>query len=489
MTDITLLLPEIAVVLAAIIILLFGSLSQNFRKFSGHISVLGVLAAIVFLILIASNPGTGNQETINLLEGITIKYSIDLFALVFKAIFLGVALLSVAASLKYMENKKHLEAYYSLILISVLGMMVVASSCDLLTLFVGIETAAIPGFILVAFEFNKRGIYAALKYFLFGAIFSTIMLLGIAMIYTATGSLMISDIANVGVSGGEFVVFIGIITLFAGLAFEMSAVPFHAWAPPVYQGAPSPIGALLAGASKKMAFAAAIKILVVAIVLFKIELGLLIAILAILSMILGNILALSQKDVKKMLAYSSIAQVGYILAAISIFTPAGIAFAIYYMIVHAFMKGGAFIAVASANISSGGKINNYEDYVGLAKKMPITAFAMSAFLLSLAGIVPFGGFTAKILVLIELFKNYIAGGGIALILGMVMIITSVISLYYYGRIIKYMWFVEPKKEDVKFKESFAFAVPMLLAVIALLVLFYAPPFVDVCMEIAEGIGF
>ncbi|MFN3528105.1 MAG: NADH-quinone oxidoreductase subunit N, partial [Candidatus Altarchaeaceae archaeon] len=287
---------------------------------------------------------------------------------------------------------------------------------------------------------------------------------------------------------------LGVIMIFFGLAFEMSAAPFHAWAPNAYQGAPTPISALLAGASKKMAFAAAFKILSIVITIFKVELGVIIALLAILSMIVGNILALGQKDVKRMLAYSSIAQVGYILASIAIFTPFGIAYALYYILVHAFMKCGAFIAAASAYFSSNGKIKEYDDYKGLYRKMPLTSLFMAGFLFSLAGIVPFGGFTAKILILIEIFIEYIKGSIIALILGLTMIITSVISLYYYGRLIKYMWFVESNNENnehkvEKLKENLTFVIPMAIAFIALLIMFYPTPFVDIGIEIAKNLGF
>jgi len=485
MDGLSLILPEIAIALAAVVILLIGS---RLGKISGYLSVLGILVSIALLLMIPTGTETSNVIDVS---GIKMIYSVDLFAVVFKMIFLSIALLSTIASLKYMENGTHLDAYYSLLLLSTFGMMVVASSSDLVTLFVGIEMAAIPAFILVAFEFNRKGVDGAAKYFLFGAVFSVIMLLGISLIYVSTSSLMISDIADVDDSA-KLLAFLGILTLFSALAFEMSAVPFHLWAPDAYQGAPTPVSALLAGASKKMAFAAAIKILVVAIAVLEVELSIMIAILAILSMVVGNILALAQKDIKRMLAYSSIGQVGYILAAIAIFTPAGIAYAIYYIIVHAFMKAGAFIAAACADTASGGKIKNYGDYVGLAKKMPITSLAMASFMLSLAGIVPFGGFTAKILVLIELFREYILGSALAMVLGVVMIVTSIISLYYYGRIIKYMWFVEPahnESGEKKFKEPLAFTIPMVVAVIALLILFYAPPFVELCMKVASGIGF
>lgn len=503
-STINLILPEIIIAVAAILVLLTGF---KFKKISGYIALFGVFAALASLFMIAIQPATNNTTNIVLSEGIRIFYDVGLLSIVFKFIFLIIGLLTIFTSLKYIDkfiSDKIFDAYYALILFAILGMMVVASAVDLLVLFVGLEIAAISAYVLVAAEKTKKGIEGAAKYFLFGAVFSTILLFGISLIYFSTGTLMLdkAEILSVEVNENlKLLIFIGVLAIMLGLAYEMSAAPFHFWAPDAYQGAPSPVSALLAGASKKMAFVALIKILIVFMALFKFELSVMIAILAIISMIVGNVLALAQKDVRKMLAYSSIAQVGYILAAIAIFTPLGIIYAIYYIIVHAFMKGGAFIATGALLFVSNGKIKNYEDYKGLWRTAPITAFAMAAFMLSLAGIVPFGGFTVKILVLIELFFQAIKENLIALILGVVMIITSVISLYYYGRLIKYMWFVEPNeiKHDEqhnehkeityeKFKEPLAFTIPLIIAVIALIILFYAPPFVEICTNIVESIG-
>jgi len=502
-------IPEIIIIITAVILLLFG---RRLEKFTGYIAAAGTLIALAALLASTSYIEPG-QVQVNIYNTINIFYSFDLFAVVFKVLFLSLALLCIIASLKYMENRKNMnrkfvDAYYSLFLLSVLGMMAVVSSVDLITLFVGIEMAAIPAFVLVAYDFTRKGIEGATKYFLFGAVFSVFMLLGISFIYITGGSFMFTEIAenikDIG-DGEKLMLFIGFLAILSTLAFEMSAVPFHLWAPDAYQGAPAPVSALLSGASKKMAFAAAIKILVLAVIWFKIEMGIILAILAILSMIVGNIMALGQKDVKRMLAYSSIAQVGYILAAIAIFTPLGMAAAIYYIIVHAFMKGGAFIAAGAAEVISGGRIKTCDDYKGLAKRMPAMAFAMACFLFSLAGIVPFGGFTAKIVVLASLFIAYITGGSLlAGVLGLVMIITSVISLYYYGRVIKYMWFSEPKEADMenydrckiigsgnswRFKEPSSFLIPATLAVLALLILFYAPPFIELAIEVANSLNF
>ena len=525
-----LILPEIIIAVAAILILLTGF---KFKKISGYIALLGIVVSLISLLAIVFQPSTADSTTkIAIAEGIGLFYNVGLLAVVFKFIFLIVGLMAVIASLKYTEkfiSDKIFDAYYALVLFAILGMMVVASATDLLTLFVGLEMAAIPAYVLVAAEKTKKGIEGAAKYFLFGTVFSTILLFGISLIYFSTGSLMLDQIGILCMGEDEnlkLLTFIGILAVILGLAYEMSAAPFHFWAPDAYQGASSPVSALLAGASKKMAFVALLKILVVFTLLFKFELSVMLAILAILSMLVGNVLALAQKDVRKMLAYSSIAQVGYILAAIAIFTPLGIAYAVYYIIVHAFMKGGAFIAAGALLFVSDGKIKNYDDYKGLWRTAPVTAIAMAAFMLSLAGIVPFGGFTAKILVLVELFVQAMQENMLALILGVVMIITSVISLYYYGRLIKYMWFVEPEgmehgneghsehnehnehrehnehkehsehnehKEHSeakfkKFKEPLAFIIPMAIAVVALIILFYAPPFVEICTNIVESLG-
>lgn len=489
--SVTYILPEIIIAISAVIILLFGFKLKNFSK---YLALIGVFIALIALISISNQ--INNTKVIEIYEGIKINYTVDLFSVFFKLIFLSIAFFSIISSFKY-ANYKFLDAYYALILTATLGMLIVSSSNDLITLFVGLETAAIPAMILIAYERTKKGVMGATKYLLFGAIFSAILLLGMSLIYASTGEInfdKISGALNFD-SSGKILLFLGIIAIFFGLAFEMSAAPFHAWAPDAYQGAPTPVSALLAGASKKMAFAAAFKILAIFLALFKVELGILIALLAILSMIVGNILALGQKDVKRMLAYSSIAQVGYILAAIAIFTPAGIAYALYYILVHAFMKGGAFIAAASAYFSSNGKIVNYDDYKGLFRKMPLTALFMAGFIFSLAGIVPFGGFTAKILILVEIFIEFIKGSILALILGLTMIITSIISLYYYGRLIKYMWFVEPEGNHEhshghveKLKESLTFIIPMAIAFVALLIMFYPIPFVDVGLKIANELG-
>jgi len=469
-------LPEIIVALFAVLIPMLAI--TRFRQISGHLALAGLVLALGSLGMIT------REITIFSILSTEIHYSVDLFSILFKMIFIMVAILVVMFSLKYMKDR-HVEVYYSLILTSTLGMMVVSSSSDLITLFLGIELTIIPSFILVVFKKTELGVEGAIKYFIFGALFAGIMLFGIALIYGSTGSFMISDISEAELSGGtKITLLLGILLLISGFGFEMAAVPFHLWAPGVYEGAPAPISALLAGASKKMAFAASIKILIASIILFKLELTVFLAILAVLSMFVGNIFAIAQKNVKRMLAYSSIAHVGYVLAGFALATNLGMAASLYHIIAHAFMKTGAFIAVGAVAYMAIG--NRIEDYIGLSKRAPITAFCLMAFLLSLTGIVPFGGFISKMLILFASFEQAVLGNMIALVLGLSIIITSIISVYYYGRLIKYMYFLPPK-ESTPVREPVSFTVPMILAVIALLILFYPEPFVEITTKIADSL--
>lgn len=490
------LLPEIILAFVGILTLM-AALNSASKRYVGHIALFGIVLALVTLILpLGHGIDDISRNTLEIQEGISIPYITNTFSILFKTIFLTVGLIIITASLEYMKGKENqaLEVYYALILFSILGMMFVASSSDLVTLFLGIELAAIPGFILVAFEKKRTGLEGAVKYFVFGAFFSVIIALGIAFIYMATGSFMIEDIAISKSSDGntKLVLFLGVLMLLVGFGFEMATVPFHLWAPDAYQGAPSPIAALLAGATKKMAFAATLKVLSVAVVMFKMELTLVIAPLAVFSMVVGNVMALAQKDIRRMLAYSSIAHVGYMLTGIALLTQLGVAASIYHIIVHAFMKAGAFIAAGA--VATMFFVTKIEDYKGLAKCAPITAFCMSVFLLSLAGLVPFGGFTSKILILVAAFNEAFATessiSSIALILGVTLIVTSLLSLYYYFRVIRFMYFTEPDKGNEKrVHEPLKFVIPMALAAILTFVLFYAPLFMELCMGIATGLGF
>ncbi|ODS42103.1 MAG: hypothetical protein MSIBF_01835 [Candidatus Altiarchaeales archaeon IMC4] len=486
-------MPEIIVGVFALLTLIFSV--TMFRGAAGYVAIAGLLLSLFSLC------GLEPSASVQLPQINSFNYNIDAFATIFKAIFLSVALLISIASIDFIRGQKNRAEYYCLILFATLGMMVVSSAADLLTLYIGLELAGISSYLLAAFtKHDKESTEAATKYMLMGAFFSAFFLFGVSMIYGATGSIALPDIAK----GAGTVAFMGLLFIIAGFGFKMAAAPFHMWAPDVYGGAPTTVSGLLAGASKKMGFAAALRVLVFVPVIFHANLAIVLAVMALLSMTAGNIIALSQRDMKRMLAYSSIAQAGYILIGLAVMGGIpeprfAVGASILYMIIHAFMKAGAFIAVAAvAYMAMGNKQicrtnlvprdcggnheGNVNDYIGLAKKAPITAFCMMVFLLSLAGIVPLGGFVGKLFLLIAAFK----AGTLGLILGIGLIVNSIISCYYYGRVIKYMYFVP--SDGKRQKEPLAFVIPMLIAAaIVIIAGVYPVPFIDAAMNTAGSL--
>ncbi|MEM4728739.1 MAG: NADH-quinone oxidoreductase subunit N [Thermoplasmata archaeon] len=365
---------------------------------------------------------------------------IDPFSLFFKLVFLSVALLVLISSLSFLNDRdRHVGEYYALILIATSGMMTVASASSLLTLFVGIELASISTYALAAFrKRDLRSSEAGLKYFIIGATSSAVLLYGLSILYGISGTLDISQLSRkVGESAWEPATAVGLAMVIAGLGFKMAAVPFHMWAPDVYEGSPTPVSALLAAGSKKMAFAAAFKVFLVGLVAAKADLAFALGVVSVLTMTVGNVVAISQTSMKRMLAYSSIAQAGYILIALAVGTWTAVAGGLLHVLTHALMKAGAFVAVAAvAHLLTSERL---EDYRGLSRRAPLPALSMAVFLLSLAGIPPFAGFWSKFV----LFSGAVEAGGWYVWLALAGVLNSALSLYYYARVIKYMYMDEP----------------------------------------------
>jgi len=475
-TNFTAILPEIVILVSGLAVLSLSMFVKD-KKNLGYLSLLALVVSLVSLLSLRNV----NEVLFN---GFIV---VDPFSIFFKVVFLSVSILVVMASLDFIKDDRGKTEYYTLILFATLGMMLVASSGDLITLYVGIELTSISSYALVAFRRDdKRSIEAALKYFIPSAFFSAILLFGISLIYGVTGSTSILSAPQILDSGLNLmpIAFLGAIFLIAGFGFKMAIVPFQMWAPDTYEGAPSTISALIAAGSKKMAFAAAFRVMIVLLVALRAEWGAVVAILAIITMTFGNVTALAQTNVKRMLAYSSIAQAGYILAGLAVASKMGyigqfgLASGMLHVMVHAFMKGGAFIAVALVSYKLIG--DTLDDYVGLSKRAPITAFCMMIFLVSLTGIVPFGGFVSKFFLLIATVK----AGGFMVWLGVAILINSAISVYYYGRLIKNMYFI-PVKDVKRVDEPMSFVVPMVIAVIMLLVIgVYPMPFFEYAMNAA-----
>ena len=284
-------------------------------------------------------------------------------------IFLAVAFYVILASARFIQEDKHQPEFYSLIMIATVGMMVVASSNDLITLFVGIELTSISSYALVAFrKRDAKGAEAAVKYFIIGGLSSGLALFGISLLYGVATRPSFAGIAQAVTMNSpmQSVMFLALVMIVAGFGFKVAIVPFHMWAPDVYEGAPTTVTAMLAGGSKKMGFIALFKVLLIGLFAIKSNWDVLIGIVAIATMTVGNLAAISQTNIKRMLAYSSIAQAGYILIAIPVGTEYALSAGIMQIMTHAFMKGGAFLIVATLATVAIGEIHQQLQGTGQA---------------------------------------------------------------------------------------------------------------------------
>jgi proton-translocating NADH-quinone oxidoreductase chain N len=480
--------PELILTVAALAIMIIGlGLDAKEKRVLGYIAALSLVAASLIVIL----RGVGYVQ----LEGIIAdSLTIDPMSQFFKLTFLLVSLIVVIASIKEFDNHSNQDEYYTLILLGTIGMMVVASAIDIVTIFIGFELASLSTYALAGFNKKDPGsIEAAIKYFIVGALSSTLLLFGLSYIYGMSGGLTnISELAEYfSTNPGVIQTPIGIIALMlivAGFGFKMALVPFHMWAPDTYQGSPTVISALLAAGSKKMAFVAAFRVLLIAMIAIKIDMALVFALMAILTMTIGNVVALSQRSIKRMLAYSSVAQAGYISLVFVVMSPEALTGGILYVMSHAFMKTGAFIAVAALGYvllkenSNAKEVDHLDRFAGLGKRSPFLAFSVMIFLFALAGIPPTAGFVSKF----YLFYAVLKGGFLGLVV--IAILNSALSLYYYARVVKYMYVLPPESQE-KIKVPIAYTIAILLALIGVLAIGIIPePFVNWAASAANVIG-
>jgi NADH-quinone oxidoreductase subunit N len=380
----------------------------------------------------------------------------DAFGGLFAIAMLIVAIMTTVASFNYMRKHKHPAVYFSLILLSAIGMVFVAYSTDLVMLFVAWELMSIPTYILAGYmKKDPSSNEAALKYFLFGALSSAIIIYGISIAYGITGSTNIGEVIQ-GFSTLDPTMtplaLLAVGMFIAGFGFKMGLVPFHMWLPDTYEGAPPTIAALLAAGTKKVGFAAALRIIIMGAVSLSLDWTIALGIIAVMTMTVGNIAAVMQKNLARMLAYSSIGHAGYILIGLSIapFSAIGIQGSLFHILNHAVMKGAAFIAVAG--IVTTLAVTNIDKLKGLARKMPITSLGLVISLLALAGVPPLSGFWSKLV----LFGAAIdAGPTVAWApwLAIAGVLNSALSLAYYGWIIRKMYFEGENEKRVKEPKS------------------------------------
>ncbi|MCL7413999.1 MAG: NADH-quinone oxidoreductase subunit N, partial [ANME-2 cluster archaeon] len=439
--------PEMILTIAALAIMLIGlGLEATEKRALGYVALISLVLASLIVVF----RGAYDFQ----LEGIIAdSLTIDPMSQFFKLTFLLVSMIVVIASLKQYDNHQNQDEYYTLILFGTIGMMVVASAVDIVTIFIGFELASLSTYALAGFNKKDPGsMEAAIKYFIIGALSSTLLLFGLSYVYGLSGGLTnISDMAGF-FSANPTVIqsplgIMAMVLIVAGFGFKMALVPFHMWAPDTYQGAPTVISALLAAGSKKMAFVAAFRVLLVAMIAIKVDMAIVFTILAILTMTIGNVVALSQRSLKRMLAYSSVAQAGYISMVFVVMSPEALTGAVLYVMSHAFMKTGAFIAVAALSYmllrenSSAKDVDHLDNFAGLGKRSPFLAFSIMIFLFALSGIPPTAGFVSKFI----LFYSVLKGGFVFLVT--VAILNSALSLYYYARVVKYMYVLPPLSSE------------------------------------------
>ena len=468
-----LLSPEWVLVTFGVLFLLLSAVpgGKRLRAGIGVLTVAGILVALTltFQTLAALGPGM----KVAVLTGLNgdAGLVVDAFSQSFKVIVLVGALITLLMSFKSLElDDAWTGEYFTFIVFAVFGMMVMASGTDLLTLWVGLETMALSVYVLAAYlRRDEHSIEGATKYFLLGAFSSGFYLYGTSLIYGATGSVHLDAIRQVlaariaegGMAAIGFPMGAGIVILAVALLFKAALVPFHWWTPDAYQGAITPITGFMSVAPKAAAFAMALRIFVVGLMPVAEQWTALLGIVAILTMFWGNIAAMLQQNVKRMLAYSSIAHAGYALIGLiatgKTGTDQGVTAVVFYLLAYAFMNLGAFGLVIYLQ-REGSAGDRFEDFDDLIRRRPVMAVLMILFLLSLGGIPPLAGFMGKLLIF------YAAVTAKLYILAVVLAVTSVISMYYYFRLIYHMFLKDNEKPaDVQAGRTLAAALAICIA--------------------------
>ncbi len=476
------LLPETVLALTAIAVLLGDVLQRGSDSRSSKPWVVGLSLAGVAL-AVGANVVIGTFEVQNEFSMI----AIDGFRLTVNFVLLGVTALAILYSVDYLEREGlQIGEYYALLLLASVGMMLMVAARDLVVLFLALELMSIAIYVLVCLKrTDPRSAEAALKYFLVGAFASAFLLYGIALLYGATGSTNLTLVGAEVVraaSEGSLILFVGVGLLLIGFGFKVSAVPFHMWTPDAYEGAPTPVTGYMAAGVKVAAFAALVR-------LFNIQLAPAQAVwvsvlwwLALLTMIVPNLIALAQDNVKRMLAYSSIAHAGYILVAVVSANALGRSAIVFYLAVYGLMTLGAFAVVYLVAGRRDARVF-LSDYRGLGWRRPMLGIALVVFLLSLAGFPPTGGFVGKLYIL----RAALDAGQIAL--AVTLVLTSLVSYYYYLRVVWKMYFEEmPEGSPIPARPGVAFRVATVVSAIGVLAAGLFPgPGIERIDEATEGL--
>ncbi|QBD79204.1 NADH-quinone oxidoreductase subunit N [Ktedonosporobacter rubrisoli] len=442
LSDLYLLAPELTLTLLALVVMVVDLFVKR-RAVVATVALVGLIVPVGFTISQALTLQGTHTAFFNML-------TVDPYALFFDIIFLMIAAVMILASYDYVG--KYVKAdgeFYVLMLFSVVGMMLMASTTELITIYISLELTSIPLYVMAGLiRTSERSAEASVKYVLLGAMSSAILLYGFALIYGLTGTTDLQGVAHAiktGITQGNLLLLIASVLIIAGFGFKISAVPFHMWAPDIYEGAPTPATAFFSVGSKAAGFAALIRVFMFG-GLGQVNLTsqvVVLSIVAVLTMTLGNIVAAVQSNVKRMMAYSSIAQAGYILvgfiASFATNKPDGNAAVLFFILVYVITNLGAFAGIITLAQLTGGE--RIEDFRGLWRRAPLLSVGTALCLLSLAGIPPVAGFWSKIIL-------FTASWGLGQTwLVVIALLNSIVSLVYYGRLVKVMFFDAPVKNE------------------------------------------
>ncbi|HEX2029521.1 MAG TPA: NADH-quinone oxidoreductase subunit N [Nitriliruptorales bacterium] len=428
--------PELALTATALLVLLADLVLDGDRK-----RVLNPLAAAGTAVAIWATLAIWGEGR-STFDGVFVASD---FALTFKLLFLVTLLAVLAVSYHYFAEGRFFQGeYYFLLLTAFVGMLVMPSARDLLLLFVALETISLPGFVMAGLR--KRDLYsseAALKFFLIGVLAVAVMLFGLSFVYGAAGTTTLDGIATALAGGGAEPLLLGsLLMVIVGFGFKVSAVPFHFWAPDTYAGSPLPVTAMLAVASKAAGFAGLVSICFIAFEPLADVWAPAMGVLAVVTMTVGNLVALQQRDIVRLLAYSSVGQAGYILLPFGLAAPGApevnelaVQAVLFYLVAYAVMNVGAFAVVIAVHRRSGRR--SIADYAGLGQRAPGLAVAMTLFMLSLGGAVPLVGFWAKFVV----FQAAAGSGGY--VLATFLVVNTVLAFFYYLAVVRTMWMEAP----------------------------------------------
>ncbi|MBI4499213.1 MAG: NADH-quinone oxidoreductase subunit N [Chloroflexi bacterium] len=474
MYDLRLMAPQLALMVVAFAVLFLDLLiPQKQRWMLAWLSVAGlVVAAGLSLSLL----GQGGTSFFNMLV-------VDGLTVFFMLLFAGAALLVVAATAEYAPRlEPHLGEYYSILLLTTAAMMFLASSGEFISLYVALETIGIGLYVLAGLGRDQKSSEAGIKYLLLGAISSAVLLYGMALVYGLTGSTDFAVIAQALPAVAEVnraTLLLAVVLLVAGFGFKMAAVPFQMWVPDVYEGAPTPVTMYLSVASKAAGFAAVLRVFHGALGQppIQAEWAALFAVLAVASMTVGNVGAIPQSNIKRMMGYSSIAHAGYLMVGLAVLQQSGSAGLLFYLVAYALTNLAAFLAIIliSRQLNS----DLIPDYTGLYRRAPALALVLGLCMLSLTGIPPTAGFWAKVYLFGAAVESGLAW------LALVGVINSVVSAYYYIGVVRAMFLGAPASEEPLAVPVGLRSVGVLVALVVLAIGVYPPPFLDAAVAAAR----